>query len=298
LNGLIGECRMELKIMRKGINYSLNGTGNRLVFFLQGCDMLCPWCSNPEGLAPGGTLLVHQTNLTDDVCPQGRIIEGKLDRTDCTDCSGRECVDSQKNAGLSFSCTTVDVKDLIAEAQESRSLFFDGGGVTISGGEPTLQFEALKELLEGLRAAGIHTAIETNALNPRLPELFELINLLIIDFKHDDDAIHTEMTGVSNKTIEANIKAALAWHPNVLIRTPLIASFNADPKIIHRFVAFFHECGAGNARFELLKYHEYGRQKWDSCGLEYTMNKGYISDSLFRSLENIYKKAGLNVIRS
>jgi len=97
---------------------------------------------------------------------------------------------------------------------------------------------------------------------------------------------------------QANIKAALNWHPNVLIRTPLIASFNADAKIIHRFVTFFQECGTGNARFELLKYHEYGRQKWDSCGLEYTMNKGYISDSLFRSLENIYKKAGLNVIRS
>lgn len=298
MNGLIGECVMQLNIMRKGFNYSQNGTGNRLVFFLQGCDMLCPWCSNPEGLALGGTLLVHQTNLTDDACPGGRIVEGKLDRIECTDCESRECIASQKNAGLSFSCTTVEVDDLIAEAKESRSLFFDGGGVTVSGGEPTLQFEALKELLTGLRAAGIHTAIETNGANPKLPELFPLVNQLIIDFKHDDDEIHTAVTGMSNKIIEENIKAALNWHPNVLIRTPLIASFNAEAKIIHRFVAFFQECGTGNARFELLKYHEYGRQKWDSCGLEYTMNKGYISDSLFRSLENIYKKAGLNVIRS
>jgi len=289
---------MELKIMRKGFTYSQNGTGNRLVFYLQGCDMLCPWCSNPEGLAPGGTLLVHQNTLLDEVCPQGRIVEGKLDRTDCTDCPTRECVTTNKNAGLSFSCTTVEVKDLIAEAQDSRSLFFDGGGVTISGGEPMMQFEAVKELLTGLREIGIHTAMETNGAHPQLPELFPLINLLIIDFKHDDDAVHTEMTGMSNQTIRANIKAALNWHPNVLIRTPLIASFNADAKIIHRFVAFFQECGTGNARFELLKYHEYGRQKWDSCGLDYTMNKGYISDSLFRSLENIYKKAGLNVIRS
>jgi len=289
---------MEVKIMRKGFNYSTNGTGNRLVFFLQGCDMLCPWCSNPESLASDGTLLIHQANLPDAACPGGHIVEGKLDRVDCGTCIERECVTTRKSTALSFSCTTVDVKDLIAEAQESRSLFFDGGGVTISGGEPTVQFEAVKELLEGLRAIGIHTAMETNGLNPRLPELFPLISLLIIDFKHDDDTVHTETTGVSNAQIQANIKAALTWHPNVLIRTPLIASFNADAKIIHRFVTFFQECGTGNARFELLKYHEYGRQKWDSCGLEYTMNKGYISDSLFRSLENIYKKAGLNVIRS
>lgn len=289
---------MELKIMRKGFNYSLNGTGNRLVFFLQGCDMLCPWCSNPEGLSPDGTILVHQANLPEDVCPNGRITEGKLDRSDCIECTNRECISTSRNEALSFSCTTVDVGDLIAEAQESRSLFFDGGGVTISGGEPTLQFEALKELLTGLKEIGINTAIETNAANPRLPELFPLVRQLIIDFKHDDDEIHTSITGMSNKIIKENIKAALKQHPNVLIRTPLIASFNADPKILHRFVAFFQESGTENARFELLKYHEYGRQKWDSCGLEYTMNKGYISDSLFRSLENIYKKAGLNVIRS
>jgi pyruvate formate lyase activating enzyme len=289
---------MQINIMRKGLTYSQNGTGNRMVFYLQGCDMLCPWCSNPEGLAPNGTLLTHQNNLMDDACPSGRIVEGKIDRVDCADCTSLECVTVNQNPGLSFSCTTVEVQDLIDEANESRSLFFDGGGVTVSGGEPTLQFEALKELLTGLRAIGIHTAIETNGANPNLPELFPLVNLMIIDFKHDDDTIHTETTGMSNKVIMSNIKAALNWHPNVLIRTPLIASFNADPKIIHRFVAFFQECGAGNARFELLKYHEYGRQKWDSCGLEYTMNKGYISDSLFRSLENIYKKAGLNVIRS
>lgn len=289
---------MELKLMRKGISYSQNGTGNRLVFYLQGCNMLCPWCSNPEGLAPGGTLLVHQVNLQNDVCPGGRIIEGKLDRTDCTDCQTRECVTTNANPGMSFSCTTVDVKDLIAEAVQSRALFFDGGGVTISGGEPTMQFEALKELLEGLRAVGIHTAIETNGTHPQLPELFPLIKLLIIDFKHDDDEIHTNTTGMSNKIIKENIKAALNWHPHVLIRTPLIASFNADAKTMHRFVEFFQDCGTGNAKFELLKYHEYGRQKWDSCGIPYTMNKGYISDSLFRSLEHIYKKAGLHVIRS
>jgi len=289
---------MELKVMRSGFNYSQNGTGNRMVYHLQGCDMLCPWCSNPEGLAPGGSLLVHQTTLKDDVCPGGHIIEGKLDRVDCTDCSTRECVTIHKNSGLSFSCTTIDVSDIIAEADENRGLFFDGGGVTLSGGEPTMQFDAVKELLQGLREIGIHTAIETNANNPRLPELFPFIKLLIIDFKHDDDEIHTSTTGVSNQTIKANVKAALSSHPNVLIRTPLIASFNADARTIQRFVAFFQECGTATARFELLKYHEYGRQKWDLCGLDYTMAKGYISDSLFRSLENIYKKAGLTVIRS
>lgn len=46
-----------LKIMQKGFNYSQDGPGNRLVYHLQGCNMRCPWCANPEGLSVQGTLL-------------------------------------------------------------------------------------------------------------------------------------------------------------------------------------------------------------------------------------------------
>ena len=53
-----------------------------------------------------------------------------------------------------------------------KPMFFDGGGVTFSGGEATMQFGALKELLKRLKEAGIHTAIETNGTHARLEELF------------------------------------------------------------------------------------------------------------------------------
>lgn len=43
-----------MKIFFKGFNFSQDGPGNRLVFHLQGCNMRCPWCSNPEGMVLDG----------------------------------------------------------------------------------------------------------------------------------------------------------------------------------------------------------------------------------------------------
>lgn len=40
-------------IFQKGFNFSQDGPGNRLVYHLSGCNMRCPWCSNPEGMEKG-----------------------------------------------------------------------------------------------------------------------------------------------------------------------------------------------------------------------------------------------------
>ena len=45
---------MNIRFFQKGFNYSQDGRGNRLVLHLQGCNLRCPWCANPEGIAPQG----------------------------------------------------------------------------------------------------------------------------------------------------------------------------------------------------------------------------------------------------
>ncbi|MCR4670195.1 MAG: radical SAM protein [Saccharofermentans sp.] len=238
-----------MAVFQKGFNYVQDGRGNRLVYHLRGCNLCCPWCSNPEGMefsaAPG-----------------------------------------------------TPVSEIVDEALSCRPMFFDGGGVTFTGGECTCQFDALKEALTLLKQAGISTAIETNGTAARLPELFGLTDELIVDCKHYDPGIHLHTLGASNETVLANIAAAAAEHPDLLIRIPLIGGFNASEEDMERFAELFLRLGADRARIELLPYHEYGKDKWAKCGKKYTVHDAFISPEQREKNEDILRRHGLTVVRT
>lgn len=240
---------MPIRIFQKGFNYAQDGSGNRLVYHLQGCNLSCPWCSNPEGMAFSGG-------------------------------------------------TAVSAEELEQEAVRCRAMFFDGGGVTFTGGECTCQFDGLREVLTRLKRQGISTAIETNGTAPRLAELFPLIDELIMDCKHYDDETHRRFTGCGNAQIIENLRAAAAQHPCVLVRIPLIGSFNASAADMERFAALFLSCDTAHVRFELLPYHEYGKDKWEKCHKPYTVKNAFVSEEERRQYEDILRGCGLQVVRT
>ena len=240
---------MELRLFQKGFNYAQDGRGNRLVYHLQGCDLACPWCANPEGMPHKGGI-------------------------------------------------GVSVEALADEAERCRAMFFDGGGVTFTGGECTCQFAPLKAALTLLRQRGIGTAIETNGTAARLPELFPLLDELIMDCKHHDSEIHRRFTGMGNEQIVQNLRAALTACPCVLVRIPLIHGFNASAEDMERFAALFGQCDGARIRFEPLPYHEYGREKWEKCGRPYTFRDGFVTEEERQRYEQILRSHGLSVVHT
>ena len=125
----------EVKLFQTGWNYSQDGPGNRLIFHFQGCNFDCPWCSNPEGRSPQGELFVRPEFLTPGICPRGAVSGAGLKRNVCKTCAGRECLDKNRNQGIRFTAQTHNIDELVKQALESVPLFFDGGGVTVTGGE-------------------------------------------------------------------------------------------------------------------------------------------------------------------
>lgn len=327
---------MVMKIFQRGFNYSQDGQGNRLVYHLQGCNMHCPWCANPEGMVPGGTLMTEKEWLVEGLCPRGAVKEGHLDRETCSGCTAKECLSPKyKGKGIRISCEEKTVDEIFDEIIRSSPMFYDGGGATFTGGEATLQFDALKELLVRLKEAGIHTAVETNGSHPRLPELFPYIDQLIMDCKHWDSEKHLEYTKVPMDTVVRNLEAAVRKRRQVDIRIPLIGGVNDSEEDMQGFVELFQKlvCGAcapteealetsedcetqiflksedpiavscreyvvspGNqVTFEILKYHEYGKNKWKDCGWEYQMtDEAHVTIEQIRRFKKLIIESGLN----
>jgi len=243
----------KLNIFKKGFNYSQDGPGNRLVYHLVGCNMRCPWCSNPEGM--------DKSYLGDELL-------------------------------------SLTIKDVYNEIIECKRLFFDGGGVTFTGGEATLQLGALKELFVLLKAADIDITIETNGTNQKLPELFPYMRQIIIDFKHYDNTIHLLYTGVSNKNIKENIIKALNYSLQVLVRIPLINNINASLKDIDGFLSFFKTINVPNLAVEFLSYHEFGKEKWLKNNRNYEIKDGFISEAIYKEFTKQFLENNIQVIKT
>ena len=245
------EGKTGVRIFQKGFNYSQDGPGNRLVYHLQGCNLRCPWCANPEGLSLRG--------------------------------------------GTEYS-----VAALTREVLSSKMMFFDGGGVTLTGGEATLQFEEVKEFLSSVHSQGIHTCIETNGMSSRLEELFPVLDYLIMDLKHYDPGIHRTVTGASNESTLQNIRLALEGRKQLALRIPLIGGFNASREDAYGFCRLLASLGMKeNATLELLSYHEYGKGKYKSLGMEYAMTRAaFVSGEQLAEIRSIFLECGIKLIKT
>ncbi len=288
-----------MRIFQKGFNYSQDGFGNRLVYHLQGCNMKCPWCSNPEGMRWEGVLITEEEWLLDEVCPHHAIRDKQLDRAVCRECKGRECVTEHRTKGIRLSYEEIEVDALVEEIIGNSPMFYDGGGVTFTGGEATLQFDELLETLKRLTAAGIHTAVETNGAHPRLQECFPYISQLIMDCKLCDEEKHRRATSISNAQTMENIRRAAELHPCLHIRVPLIGKVNDSEEDIRDFLEFFQSLRDGNVTFELLSYHEFGKKKWEQCGWEYQMtDAAHVKEETVKKFRDSIRGLGLNYMRT
>lgn len=289
---------MVINLFQKGFNYSQDGPGNRLVYHLQGCNMKCPWCSNPEGMTVTPPLMATGNTIPTYVCTHGAVVDGRLHRERCIGCDTHECVIINKNTFLVCKNKAYDIDVLLEEILSCRPLFFDHGGVTLTGGEATMQFDAVKQLLLLLKANSVHTAIETNGTHPKLEELLPYIDYLIMDFKHYDTKAHQLFTGVSNEEIKNNFKKVINTEKIINIRIPLIHGVNADAEDIEGFISFFKPFPREKMTFEFLPYHEYGKDKWVQCGYIYGVNNGFVPKQTVSHFTQQFKLNGLHVIHT
>ncbi|BBO83845.1 glycyl-radical enzyme activating protein [Desulfosarcina ovata subsp. sediminis] len=247
-----------------------DGPGIRTTVFFKGCPMHCPWCHNPEFIRPQPEILFYADRCIGcgecvDRCPESAIdlnAPQRIDRRRCTACG--ECTPTCPTRALAVAGTRYGVEDLVAVLLRDR-LFYDasGGGVTLSGGEPTLQMAFMARLLRRLKAEGLHTVLETGGFFPFAPfqaECLDFIDLIYFDLKISDQGRHQRITGVDNRLIWSTLAHLARWAPDRIVpRIPLIPGYTATRENLIALSGRIREMGL--ARPVLLPYHPFGRSK-------------------------------------
>ncbi len=213
-----------------------DGPGIRTIVFLKGCALRCRWCCNPESQ----NFAIEQMRM-----------DGK-----------------QKQVGEDV--TVLQVLDRVLKdlPYYRRS----GGGVTLSGGETLCQAEFARALLMQLKEHGIHTAVETTgyASYETIESLLPYLDLVLMDLKHMDAAKHAAFTTKSNALILENAVKIANNAKELIIRVPVIPTFNDTPEEILA-IADFAASLPGVKRLHLLPYHRLGTDKYQGLGRTYTL---------------------------
>ncbi len=262
-----------------------DGPGIRTTVFLKGCTLRCFWCHNPEGIRPKQEIQFFPDRCIGcdaciSACQHGANIkqDGELQylRESCVVCGS--CVDTCYAGARVLTGTEMTAEKVVEEALRDRAFYeTSSGGVTLSGGEPLLQREFAIEVLTQLKAAGIHTAVETASNLPweTIESALPVTDLVMMDLKHMDSAKHRWATGVPNERILANARRLAQTGKPILFRVPVVPTVNDTPEEIAAIAGFVIELNALRAApepfgLELLAFHRLAGDKYRSLGQEYS----------------------------
>ena len=289
--------------------YSIHdGPGIRTTVFLKGCSLRCLWCHNPESADPGPELMhwpgrCSRCYACIEVCPKGAIAKDAagavvIDRNACDLCG--KCAEACLYDAMQMVGREMSVEDVLAEVEKDR-VFYEqsGGGLTLSGGDPFVQSAFAEALLDGCRARGIRTAVDTAGFskNGVLDRMASKTDLILYDLKCMDDARHKELTGVSNVPIIDNLKRLAAGRTEVWVRIPLVPGVNDDDENIRRTIAFLSSLKTIR-RVGILPYHSGGLEKARRIGQESHFRKFETpSEKRVAAIEAAFGEAGFEVRR-
>lgn len=288
---------------------SEDGPGTRTTVFFKGCPLRCVWCQNPEGQSARPGIAFQRERCAPShcqadvggscagVCPTGclTLVGDRLSvKHDlCERCD--HCFLHCANGAIRPVGSWVALDELLYKILIDRPFFeATGGGVTVSGGEPTMQMHFVGEFLAQLQRHGVDTAIETcgffnyaSFAKQVLPHL----DRIYFDLKVMAEDEHLRLTGQSNRPILANL-ARLAREAviPVTVRVPLVPGLTATAENLDMIARFLRDHGIFDVT--LLPYNPLWQDKPGQLGMSQTpLDCGFMSP---QQLERCVRQIGEN----
>jgi len=266
---------MKAQIVEIKRNSLDDGPGIRTVIFFKGCPLSCVWCQNPETKSSLQEIIFISENCKNakkciEVCEVNAINfsnKFRINRDACTLCG--KCIEACINGALKFVGKVYEVKELVDIVLKDKSFYNNsGGGVTVSGGEPTHQMEFLSEFLKEMKKHEIHTCLETCGyfnLQKFNGSILPHVDLIYFDLKILDSNSHIKHCKIPNEIILKNFEELIKRKDiSILPRIPLIPKITATKKNLKSLVSYLQSHDI--REIGLLPYNPLWISKLDTLG--------------------------------
>jgi len=244
---------MEHTIVNKIIPFSsVDGPGNRTAIFFQSCNFNCLYCHNPETIKA----CIH-CGICVEHCPVGALskIAGKViwNEEKCIQCDN--CIKACPHSSTPKTkyLSTEDVFNIIMENKNFIS------GITVSGGECTLQEKFIVELFQKMKKEGLTCFVDSNGFKSFkvMNELTETMDQAMIDLKAYDKNQHIELTEQSNEMVLENIEYLASINKLYEIRTVIVPGILDNSYTVDMASKLLAKINP-NIRYKLIKYRNLG----------------------------------------
>ena len=290
-----------------------DGPGVRTTIFFNSCPLNCIWCHNPESIPKQPQLqwLEHKCigcNSCIDACEEEVLYFEEdglhIKRELCTSCG--DCVEACPSTALTMLGHSWDLELLFHEIEKEK-VFFDKtkGGITVSGGEPTIQHDFLLKLFRLCKENGITTALDTcgYASKKIYQELLPYVDIVLLDIKVIDSKKHQEYTGVPNETILDNAKWIAQYVKDngkiMWIRTPIIPNYTATEENVKGIGVFIvNELENIPDQWDLLSFNKLCEIKYSRLGISWPLSgEPLMTKEEMENFVEIAKSTGIREVK-
>ena len=258
-----------------------DGPGIRTTVFLKGCPLNCIWCHNPESKLSASEIFFHSKKCTlcgrcKMICPNQchELTTGKhfFRRQNCIDC--KRCVEACFSGALESVGKEMTIWEVMEIVLQDKVFYENsGGGMTLSGGEPMMQYAFAHEILKVSKEHGLHTCMETCGYCNRrnLKEIIPLVDIFLFDYKLSDSSLHKKYTGVSNEEILQNLLCLDELEAKIILRCPVIPGINDQPEHFQGIINIANRL-RNLIEINVEPYHPLGKSKAELLNKEYLLN--------------------------
>lgn len=240
-------------IVKKIIPFSfVDGPGNRSAIFFQKCNFDCLYCHNPETIKS-----CNQCGACLSICKYGAIsMCGKSivwNEEKCKDCG--LCVKVCKNQ-CGPKCKSMNVEDVLEQILKVKPFI---SGITVSGGECTLQWKFLVELFQKVKKLGLTIFVDSNGSIDfrKHKELTDLLDMVMLDIKSFNKDEHKMLTGKDNSIVIENAKYLGSINKLYEIRTVIVPELLDNYNNVNEISRLISEINP-EIRYKLIKYRKIG----------------------------------------